>query len=209
MLPRLIAITDLGIAAETVLVERFQQLALQARPGSVALLLRDHAFGARQRLVLGKQLRSIADRARQAFWVADRLDLALLLRADGVHLGEASVRAGSVRRVVGAGVHISRAWHAASLTDAASEEVAEVDALLVSPIFSPRKGRPEFGLPSLGALGEQLRARKWGCKIYALGGVSPKNAAACLDAGTHGVAAIGAALREDPRPLLSALDILR
>ena len=45
--------------------------------------------------------------------------------------------------------------------------------------------------------------------MYALGGVSAENVAACRAAGAVGVAAIGAALAADVDPLLRALQILR
>jgi thiamine monophosphate synthase len=89
------------------------------------------------------------------------------------------------------------------------DELQEVDALLVSPVCAPRKGRAALGLAALGAVGEQLRARNLSCQLYALGGVSAENAAACRTAGAFGVAAIGAALAADPLPLLEALELRR
>jgi thiamine-phosphate pyrophosphorylase len=210
VLPRLIAITDLSVVAEQLLLARLQRLSLRARPGTVALLLRDHTASARQRLALGGQLQSVAHDSQQQLWVADRLDLALLLRADGVHLGEGSVSALVARSLVGNAMRISRAWHAPTLADAAlAAELGAVDALLVSPLLAPRKGRAALGLSALGVLGEQLRARNQACQMYALGGVSAENAAACRHAGAYGVAAIGAALSDDSDALLSALEILR
>ncbi|MES1182686.1 MAG: thiamine phosphate synthase [Myxococcales bacterium] len=209
-LPRLVAITDLTLLAPDALVERLGRLARAAQPGSVALLLRDHASSAKARFALGQRLRDLAQDSRQQLWVADRLDLALLLGADAVHLGEGSVSPSTARSMVGSGIAISRAWHAPSLDGVpAAAELAEVDALLVSPLLAPRKGRPALGLPTLGVLGEQLRARNWACQIYALGGISAANAADCRSVGAHGVAAIGAALSDDAEPLLAALQILR
>ncbi len=189
---------------------RLRRLAKDAQPGSVALLLRDHALSARERLALGYELRDIAQTDEQQLWVADRLDLACLLQADAAHLGEASVSASVARRLVGAELRLSRAWHAPSLGGVApSEELDDVDALLVSPVLAPRKGRAQLGLATLGVLGEQLRARNRACKLYALGGVGAENAAACLAAGAWGVAAIGAALAGDASALLAALEIRR
>ena len=129
-LPRLVAITDLTLLAPDTLVERLQRLARAARPGTVALLLRDHASSAKARLALGQQLRDLAHDSRQQLWVADRLDLALLLGADAVHLGEGSVSATAARSVLGSGIAISRAWHAPSLDGVpVAAELAEVDAL--------------------------------------------------------------------------------
>jgi thiamine-phosphate pyrophosphorylase len=207
--PRLVAITDLGVLAQDALVSRLRQLAEAAVAGSVALLLRDHAASAKQRLELGQALRDVARAAGQELWVADRLDLAILLEADGVHLGEASVSARVARRLVGGAVRISRAWHEASLVAAADAELAEVDALLVSPVLAARKGRPALGAQTLGVLGEQLRARNQACQLYALGGVSAENVGICRAAGAFGVATIGAALAADPAALLSALELRR
>jgi thiamine-phosphate pyrophosphorylase len=208
--PRLIAITDLSVAPERELLRRLTRLSRLAAPGSVALLLRDHAASGLQRLRLGEALRDAASGEQQQLWVADRLDLALLLGADVLHLGEASVSARVARTVVGSADDrgISRAWHEPALSN--EHELAGVDALLLSPLLAPRKGRPALGLGSLGAFGEQLRARHTASpQVYALGGVTADNAASCLAAGATGVAAIGAALAEDPAPLLSALGILR
>jgi len=208
--PRLVAITDLSSLAADVLTARLAKLAAAARPGTLALLLRDHSVGAKQRLALGRALQAVVRENEQALWIADRLDLALLLEADAVHLGEGSVSARVARQLLGPEMRISRAWHAAAVDGVSAEaELSEVDALLVSPVCAPRKGRAALGLLPLGALGEQLRARNRACQLYALGGVSAENAADCQRAGATGVAAIGAALAADAESLLSALELLR
>jgi thiamine-phosphate pyrophosphorylase len=205
---RLIAISDLSALPAPELVVRFRRLAALARPQTVALLLRDHAATGKQRLALGERLRDLAGEQTQQLWVADRADLALLLGADVLHLGEASVSARAVRSLLPGSMRISRAWHRATC-HGAEPELTGVDALLVSPVLEPRKGRPALGLPALSALGEQLRARNQAYPLFALGGVSATNAAACLAAGASGVAAIGAVLAADPAPLLDSLGIRR
>jgi len=208
--PRLVAITDTDVAPAGELVARLRRLATSAVPGSVALLLRDHGLSGKARLELGLALRDVAREHQQSLWVADRLDLALLLDAAGLHLGEASVSARAARRLLPEAASISRAWHATLLDDAALSELSAVDALLVSPVLAPRKGRPALGLSALGVLGEQLRARNQAYPhLYALGGITARDAAACLAAGATGVAAIGAALAPDVAPLLDALAIGR
>lgn len=206
-LPRLVAITDLSLLPGPALEARLVELCRQAKPGSVAVLLRDHAASARERLHLGERLRSVTRDAEQELWVADRLDVALLLEADGLHLGEASIRPGDARRLLGQDRRISRAWHHGALTPDAELEGADV--LLVSPIFEPRKGRPALGLSALDQLSRQLAARSAGPQLYGLGGVTAGSAQACLGAGAWGVAAIGAALSAELAPLLASLGIAR
>jgi thiamine-phosphate pyrophosphorylase len=209
--PRLVAITDTTLVPARELVGRLERLASSARPGSVALLLRDHQLSGLARLELGRALRAVAARHAQALWVADRLDLALLLGADVLHLGEASVSARDARRALPDAVGICRAWHEVTPSAQQQDELDAVDALLVSPVLAPRKGRDALGLEALGAWGEQLRARHQASppKMYALGGVTAESAASCIAVGATGVAAIGAALASEPSALLKALRIGR
>jgi thiamine-phosphate pyrophosphorylase len=181
-------------------------LSERAAPGSLAVLLRDHDASPRQRLDVGNQLRLITRRTGQQLWVADRLDLALLLEADGAHLGESSVSAHEARRLLGSTLHVSRAWHRADISGR-EHELDGVDALLLSPIFGPRKGRSPLGAPALAALHAALNAAGKAARLYALGGVTAVEVPACQAAGAVGIAAIGAALDPDPMPLLEALGI--
>ena len=206
--PRLIALTDRTVASAAVTLERFERLGRLARPGTVMLQLRDRELSARERLAFGRELGALARSTGQRFQVNDRLDLARLLAADAVHLGEGSVAAADARRLVGDGAFVTRACHA---PDAATEE--GVDAWLLSPVFAARKGQEPLGLGILGGMHARWRAAAGSPErpgVYALGGVNAENARACLDAGAAGVAVIGAVLSvEDPLPLVRALRIAR
>lgn len=205
--PRLVAITDLSLLDPVTLLTRLRNLTEAASPGSVALLLRDHAASGRERWGLGQKLRELAHTTGQSLWVADRIDLALLLEADGLHLGENSVSARTARQLWGGQRFVSRAWHRGELGGAA--ELEGVNALLVSPVLAERKGRPALGLGPLARLSEAAAGRSEPLAVYALGGVSSDSAGSCLAAGAQGVAAIGAALAIDPSALLGALGIAR
>ena len=65
--PRLIAITDRGVATALETLARFERLARAARPGSVMLQLRDPGLAARERLAFGRALRmAVTPDARMA-----------------------------------------------------------------------------------------------------------------------------------------------
>ncbi len=196
MRPRLIAITDTRVAAIGVLEPRLEALCAAAAPGSVMIQLRDRELPVRDRVALGERLAGVSRRTGQLFSVNDRADLALLLGADALHLGEHSIDARDARRVVGDALWISRAIHEPG------QAAPGADAVLLSPIVAPRKGRPALGLGALG--------RRDGTLLYALGGIDADSARACLDAGADGVAVVGAALDgRAPEPLLAALGMLR
>lgn len=200
--PRLIAITDTTAVEPDALVALFSALCAAARPGSVMLQLRDLELPVRERFALGRRLAEAAHQREQLFAVNDRVDLALLLAADGLHLGERSVTPDDARRLVGDGVWISRACHGA-----AQAEARGADAIVLSPVMAARKGNPPLGLGGL----ENARRIAGGPPplLYALGGIDSGNAAGCLRAGADGVAAIGAVLPDNPLPLLDALGIRR
>ncbi len=143
-LPRLIAFTDLDLAPPATLTERSERAARRAKPGSVLFVLRDKERSARERVELGRALASVARGAGQLFGVADRLDLALLLGADALHLGEGSVATEDARRLLGGRAFVTRAVHVPE--DAA---LAEADGAVFSPVIEPRKSNPAWGLGGL------------------------------------------------------------
>lgn len=202
--PRLVAISDRRTADAETTLERFGELGRLARPASVVFQLRDLELSARERFAFGEALRGVARATGQLFVVNDRVDLAVLLAADGVHLGENGVDTRDARRLLGAGAFVSRACHDPSVVVS-----IDADAALLSPILEPRKGRPALGLDALGRARVEMSARGSSLALYALGGVSAGNARDCVDAGADGVAAIGAVLRGEGRALVRALGIER
>jgi thiamine-phosphate pyrophosphorylase len=199
--PRLIAITDTAVVPVGRLEERLEILCAAAAAASVVIQLRDRELGVRERLGLGRRLCAIARQHGQLLAVNDRLDLALLLGADWVHLGESSVEPADARRLVGPAMMISRACH-----DPHTAQPRGADAIVLSPVLAARKGNPALGV----GVAAQARRAAQAALLYALGGVDAAGAARCLAAGFDGVAAIGAVLgRPDPRPLLEANGIAR
>lgn len=197
---RLIAITDCERFGEGRVLERWERLARSAAPGSVAIDLRERSLSARASLSLGQRLVELAKRFGQLSIVNDRLDLAQLLAANGVHLGEASVETPRARSLL-ASAFVVRACHLV-------EHVAEVDAdiVLLSPILAARKGSPPLGTDGLRAAAARLRVAPGAPRLFALGGIDAEGAALCLAAGAVGVAAVsGVFADEDPLPLLRAL----
>jgi thiamine-phosphate pyrophosphorylase len=201
---KLLVITELDRFDEALTLRIWTELARAAEPGSLAVDLRDHRRGARRLLDLGQRLRDVARDHGQALVVNERLDLALCLGADGIHLGEHGVATARARQLIGE-TPVVRACHRL-------EDVAGVDAdiALFSPILAARKGNPALGLTALTAAQGLLAKASSARRLFALGGIDATNAGACRRAGASGVAAIsGVFAAPDPASLLAALGILR
>lgn len=210
--PRLIVITDRTRGPLDSWLAQLEGLLERARAGSVEVMLRDPELPVSERYQLGQLLRGMTQRYGQSLSVSDRLDLALLLDAQAVHLSEASVAPADARafaRSRGRSFRVSAACHAPERCITATE-----DALLVSPIMATRKGRPALGASVFGHMRRQMarrRAPELGpCRLYALGGVTAGDAGMLRAAGADGVALIGELFEAGaPRALVTALRIER
>ena len=195
-------ITDLTVLPETALFERLARAA-ELPPSAAASLsvqLRDPQAPVRELLRIGQALREATRAIGASLVVNDRVDLAVLLGADGVHLGRRSMRVADARKLLGPRAWISMSAH--SVEDVLAAGEAGATAALLSPIFaSPGKGTP-LGTGALAEARAALRAAGRSLQLFALGGVTLENAGACIEAGADGVAAI----RADLTPLLGATD---
>lgn len=198
--PRLVIVTDFAHRPEAACRGRIEQACARARPGSVMIQLRDHDLSIRRRLELGRHLAAVAHAHGQLFAVNDRLDLALLLEADGVHLGERSVRPEDARQL------LPHAWLSRACHDPARCTLDGADAVVLSPIVAARHGRPALGPAALATARAALGSAG---ELIALGGVDAGVARALRDAGADGVAVMGAVLDADPAELIEALELSR
>jgi thiamine-phosphate pyrophosphorylase len=189
---RIVQITESSALPEAELFARLTALAPLApeRRCALAVQLRDPALSGRALTDLAVRLRAVTRSLGVALLLNDRLDLALALAAEGVHLGRRSVSIADARALLGPSAWISVACH--SVDDVVHAATMGADAVTLSPIFaSPGKGTP-LGLESLRAARSALGARP--IALYALGGVDRRTAPSCLAAGADGVASIRADL---------------
>jgi len=198
--PRVLYVSDTRVVPAEALLARLDQAAalpesLRAR---LAVQLRDPELSSRALLALGARLRDRTRALGARLVVNDRIDLALALGADGVHLGRRSVSVDDARALLGDAAWISVACH--DLSDVEAARRAGASAVTLSPIFaSPGKGAP-LGLAALGEARRALAGSQVG--LVALGGIDAATAEACLAAGADGVALIRADLGDGLAHLL-------
>ncbi len=120
------------------------------------------------------------------FILNDRADIALALRAHGVHVGQDDLPLADVRRLVGDGLVVGYSTHNAA--QIAADECRWADYLAVGPVFGTRsKERPE---PAVGLEGVRLARSLTSKPLVAIGGITVANAARVLAAGADGVSMI-------------------
>jgi thiamine-phosphate pyrophosphorylase len=133
-----------------------------------------------------RQLRELCRHTR--FLVNDRLDVALEVGADGVHLGQEDLPCPQARQILGPGKIIGVTVR--TVAEALAAQAAGADYLGVSPIFATAT-KADAGAPTGVALLAAIR-RRVSIPLIAIGGITLANAPAVIRAGADGVCAISA-----------------
>ncbi len=165
------------------------------RGGCAALQLRSKSGSDRDLLALARDLAAQCRRAGVPFVVNDRPDLALLIGAAGLHLGQDDLPVAEARRIVGDAVAIGRSTHDEAQAAAAVGEGADVVAF--GPVFetaSKAQPDPVVGLDRL----ERVCAASV-LPVVAIGGITLERIDAIVQTGARWAAVIGAVSgAEDP-----------
>ncbi len=125
--------------------------------------------------------------------INDRVDVALAVEADGVHLGQTDMPLDMAKKIIGDAMIIGIS--AESLEDAIAAERGGADYIGVSPIYAtPTKTDTA---PPLGLSGLQAIRRKVSLPLVGIGGLNRNNAAAVIRHGGDGVAVVSAIVAAD------------
>lgn len=154
-------------------------------------------------------VRKVCDRAGVTFLVNDRLDIALAVEADGLHVGQEDLPARIARRLLGQNRLLGVSAHTLSLGFSAWLDGA--DYIGFGPVYgtsSKPLDRGATGLESLREVSERI-----GIPVIAIGGVTVGRVTEVLAAGAYGVAVISAVccaedVTEAARELACALGLL-
>ncbi len=170
--------------------------------GARVLQLRSKLQTDRERLSLARALRELTRSFGVPLWINDRLDLALLCEADGLHLGQTDFPLPEIRKLSPA-LKLGLSTHSFAQAEAAEREGA-ADVLGFGPVFpttSKLNPDPEVGLSGLS--GVLTRVRK---PLVAIGGIQLSNVAQVAALEPAYVAVISAVCGADsPREAAQAL----
>ena len=176
------------------------KLALEG--GATVVQLREKEMSTRELIALGAAIQELCRDHGALFIVNDRVDVALALDADGVHVGQDDMSCVDARRLVGPGKIVGVS--ATTLPEALRAARDGADYLGVGPIYYT--GTKPDAAPATGIALVEAAKRETGLPIVAIGGISAPNAAAIVAAGADGVAVISAVLAA-PNPRVAAAEL--
>jgi thiamine-phosphate pyrophosphorylase len=172
--------------------------------------LREKDLSSRELYELAYNLRSLTRKYAARLIINDRVDIALAVDADGVHLGVNSIPIHRVRRLLGNSRLIGLSCH--NQVNAIMAQENGADFITFGPVYyTPSKanyGKP-VGIDNLEAVSHLLNI-----PILALGGIKKDNIQEVIAAGATGIALVSAIIaaddpREEAAEMLALLPPLR
>ena len=163
------------------------KIAEAARAGVEYIQLREKDLSSRSLEDLaGVAVEIVRKYGRSRLLINSRVDVALAVGADGVHVRSNDISPADVRRIWRSAGRTSEPVVAVSChseSEVVAAKAAGADFVVLGPVFG--KGK------ATGTGVEALRAAcAHGIPVFALGGVTADNASSCIDVGAAGVAGI-------------------
>lgn len=200
-LPKLYPITDAGLSG----LSHAEQVLRLSRGGAQMIQLREKHLDAGEFFREAEAASGVAREHGVSLIINDRVDIALALGADGVHLGQDDLPPAAARRILGERAVIGFSTH--NVEQAREAAILPIDYLAIGPIF-PTKSKdnpdPTVGLDGL----RRVRQTVPHLPLVAIGGITPENALETLAAGADSVAVIGALLADPARIEARVMDWL-
>ncbi|WP_410767014.1 thiamine phosphate synthase [Haloferax sp. DFSO60] len=160
------------------------------RGGIDVIQLREKHASARTRYELGQAIRELTANEDVLFVVNDRVDIAVAVDADGVHLGDDDVPIDVAREQLADDALIGRS--VSTVEGAKEAESAGADYLGVGAVFETSSKDTKAEQSEIGLKRVEDIADTVSIPIVGIGGITPDNATDVVAAGADGVAVISA-----------------
>jgi len=183
ILPKIYPITDTRITKLT----HARQVQELIEGGATIIQLRDKHASPKDFYESAEEALKIARKQKVKIIINDRVDIALALQADGVHLGQDDLPPEHARKILGDEAIIGFSTH--SLEQAARAVELPISYLAVGPVFTTRtKENPDetVGIEVV----KRVREAIGDFPLVAIGGITSENFQKVLEAGASSVAII-------------------
>jgi thiamine-phosphate pyrophosphorylase len=181
-LPLLYPITDRRLSG----LSHAAQVELLAEGGATLIQLRDKGASPREFYREALEAVQTARRLGVQIIVNDRVDIALAVDADGVHLGQDDLPADKARALVGKGRIIGFSTHC--LKQALEASDAAVDYIAIGPVFGTATKEAPDPVVGLDVIAEIKR--RTSKPLVAIGGITLGRARSVIEAGADSLAVI-------------------
>jgi thiamine-phosphate pyrophosphorylase len=201
-LPRVYPITDTRISE----LSHAEQVLRLIRGGATLLQIRDKDATPREFYQQAAAALDIAHRHKARLIINDRVDIALALNADGVHLGQSDLSVEAARKLLGEDAIIGFSTH--DIAQATQAARLPINYIAFGPIFETSTKRNPDPVAGLLAL-RQVRACVGSLPLVAIGGIGQTNVRSVLEAGADAVAMISKLVSEPARIAENMREMMR
>ena len=185
---RLCVITDMNIQKK---YSHIDIAKMAVKSGADILQFRDKFMSTSDLIETAFRIKKICSKSKIKFIVNDRIDVAMIVDADGVHLGKEDITVSEARKLLGNHKIIGATAHSLSEALIAQKDGADYIGFgHIYPTYSKTKTTKPKGLKLL-----KLVVRSINTPILAIGGIDLTNAADVIAIGVFGVAVIGAVVK--------------
>jgi len=175
--------------------------------GATLIQLRDKHGSTRRMIEEARAVKAALGGTGVPLVVNDRVDVALVAEADGVHVGQDDMRVEDARRLLGPKAIIGLSIKTVALAQAAP--IGLLDYVGVGGVYATTsKDNPNapIGIAGLATIVAAFRARRRDLPICGIAGIDAGNAAPVIAAGADGIAVISAlSMQADPEAAARAL----
>jgi thiamine-phosphate pyrophosphorylase len=170
--------------------------------GVTAVQLREKEVNTKDFIQRAIQLKKILSAYHVPLIINDRIDIALAVKADGIHIGQNDMPYEYFKKIIPR--RMIRGLSVETPEQAAKAEEYELDYLSASPVFltsTKTELENEWGIEGLREL-----AAKTKHKLIAIGGINKSNAGEVIKAGAKGIAVVSA-ICSAPDPMNAAREL--
>lgn len=182
-LPKIYPITDVRSAK----ISHGEQVENLIEGGAEIIQLREKYASPQEFYKAAKKALEIARRRNVRIIINDRVDIALALEADGVHLGQDDLPPEHARKFLGENAVIGFSTH--TIAQAVEAVKFPIDYVAIGPVFSTQTKENHDEIVGLEGV-EKVRRAIGDFQLVAIGGITLENFRDVLEAGANSVAII-------------------